>query len=91
MLTYRALHGQAPAYIADLVKWYKPGRTLRSSNQGLLETPPTTFATRGDRAFQAVAPRLWNALPQDLKNAGSVGIFKTQLKTILFTYVTVPE
>ena len=85
VLTYRALHGQAPAYIADLVKWYEPGRTLRSSNQGLLDTPATNFVTRGDRAFKAAAPGLWNALPPDLRAAASVGIFKNHLKTLLFT------
>ena len=61
--------------------WYEPSRTLRSANQGLLTVPHTTYVTKGDRAFQAVAPSLWNALPQDLRSAASVGIFKNQQKT----------
>ena len=56
VLTYRALHGQAPAYITDLLEWYEPSRTLRSANQGLLTIPHTNYVTKGDRAFQAVAP-----------------------------------
>ena len=86
VITYRALHGQGPAYISDLLDWYEPSRTLRSSNQGLLETPHTTFVTKGDRAFQVVAVNLWNALPQNLKAAASVGIFKNLLKTLLFKH-----
>ena len=86
MITYRALHGQAPAYITDLLKSYEPSRTLRSANQGLLTIPHTTYVTKGDRAFQAVAPSLWNALPQDLRAAASVGIFKNLLKTHLFKH-----
>ena len=84
--TFRALHGQAPAYLTDLVKWYDPTRTLRSANQGLLDPPQTNFITRGDRAFQAAAPNLWNALPQNLRTAASVGIFKNLLKTLLFRH-----
>lgn len=42
------------------------------------------FKTRGDQAFQAVAPRLWNALPLSLHTLNSVESFKKQLKTLLF-------
>ena len=84
VITYRALHGQAPPYIKDLLKWYEPTRTLRSANQGFLDVPHTNFVTKGDRAFQVAAPNLWNALPQDIRAAASVGIFKNRLKTLLF-------
>ena len=85
VITYRAMNGQAPPYISDMLEWYVPSRTLRSANQGLLDTPHTNYVTKGDRAFQAVAPNLWNALPKDLRFAASVGIFKNHLKTLLFT------
>lgn len=84
VLTYRALNGQAPEYIADLVSRYVPGRTLRSADQGLLNVPRTNLRTKGDRTFQAVAPALWNALPQTIRIAPSVDIFKKNLKTYLF-------
>ncbi len=49
---------------------------------GLLVAPHTRL--KGDRAFETVAPRLWNALPLDLRAAASVDIFEKQLKTYLY-------
>jgi len=40
--------------------------------------------TIGDRAFGAVAPRVWNDLPVDIVSAPSLAIFKRRLKTHLF-------
>ena len=84
VLTYRALNNQAPKYITDLVPPYEPPRTLRSADQGLIQTPKTFLKTKGDRAFQVVAARLWNALPKVLREVPSVDIFKNKLKTLLF-------
>ena len=39
--------------------------------------------TYGDRSFSAFAPKLWNQLPNNIRAAGSVAIFKQQLKTHL--------
>ena len=49
------------------------------SNDGLLLKPPAikTLATLGDRA----APKLWNTLPQQLKQIDSLTSLKTALKT----------
>ena len=39
----------------------------------------------GRRAFFSVAaPLLWKSLPQHIKDAGSLDIFRRQLKTVLF-------
>lgn len=83
-ITYRALHGQAPDYLASLIHLHTPSRSLRSVNQNLLSTPRTCLKTRGDRAFEAMAPRLWNALPSSIRFAENVDGFKGQLKTYLF-------
>ena len=45
VLTFRALNGQAPQYILDLLKPYSAGRTLRSSGQNLLVVPKTRYKT----------------------------------------------
>ena len=39
LLTYKALSGQAPSYIKDLLKYKNSGRVLRSSNKHLLDEP----------------------------------------------------
>lgn len=83
-VTFRALHGQAPPYISDLIFPYSSGRSLRSSDRHLLAVPRSRLKTKGDRAFQVAAPRLWNALPLDLRTAPSEQSFKKLLKTFLF-------
>ena len=39
LLTYKALHGKAPAYISQLLSLYTPTRPLRSENKNLLRVP----------------------------------------------------
>ena len=82
--TYKALHNEAPSYISDLVQKYTPSRSLRSENQLLLQTPRTHTCTYGDRSFSAIAPTLWNNLPNNIRTAGSVTSFKRCLKTYYF-------
>jgi hypothetical protein len=84
VLVFRALHGQAPSYISDLIQRYTPVRALRSVDQNLLTVPRTRYRTRGDRSFQAVASRLWNDLPPSMRSLDSVDAFKCRLKTHLF-------
>ena len=82
-LVYKALNGLAPKYIKELLVPYKPRRHLRSEAKGLLDEPRTRLKF-GDRAFSISAPRLWNALPQHLKDSTSCQAFKKCLKTHLF-------
>ena len=79
------MRGLAPNYIVDILKPYDPTRTLRSTGRGLLTPFNANRVTMGDRAFAARAPKLWNALPQNLRDATSVPVFKSLLKTFLFT------
>ena len=85
LLTFRALHGLAPTYLADLVVPYVPHRTLRSDGQRLLTIPKTYLKTFGDKAFSSVAPTLWNSLPVHIRLIDKLSIFKSQIKTILYT------
>ena len=78
VLTFRALHGQVPPYISDLIQPYILPRALRSVDQNLLMVPRTRFRTRGDRSLQAVAPRLWNDLSLSLRLMEPVDSFKIQ-------------
>ena len=39
LLTYKALHGQAPSYLKELIVPYCPSRTLRSQDAGFLVVP----------------------------------------------------
>ncbi len=81
MLTYKALHGLAPQYLSALLTLYTPKRLLRSSQAGLLVVPQTRLRSVGDRAFSSYAPRLWNALPLQIREAQNLSIFKSYLNS----------
>ena len=84
LLVYKALNGLAHKYIKELFVPYKPRRHLRSEAKGLLDEPRTRLKF-GDRAFSInSAHRLWNALPQHLKDSTSCQTFKKCLKRNLF-------
>ena len=84
LLTYKALNGQAPNYITELQEPYVPTRNLRSSSKNLLKVPPVKLIGYGHRCFSFVAPSLWNSLPNNIRESGSLSDFKTCIKTYLF-------
>ena len=81
VITYKALHGLAPAYISDLIEQHVPGR------QGLRSACTPKLSERrsrrswGDRSLLVAAPRLWNGLPHDIRNSPTLNSFKSKLKT----------
>ena len=86
LLAFKAIHGLAPAYIGNLLVIKRKSSYNLRSNSGILLEPPRgkMLANLGERAFQAAAPHLWNELPLQLRNIGSVEIFKNSIKTFLF-------
>ena len=84
LLTFKALLGQAPSYIIELLDIYQPERDLRSSSQGLLKELRSRLKRAGDRAFSVYAPKTWNKLPLGIWNSTSINSFKTALKTHFF-------
>ena len=84
LLTFKALHGQSPSYISNLISYYHPRRTLRSASKQLLCETVGRTVTYG-RAFSHVAPSLWNRLPFKLRtHHETIDSFKSHLKTHLF-------
>ena len=86
LLVYKALHGLAPGYIADYcINVSSNNRRLRSAtHKCLVIPPPAKTAHLGERSFRVSGSSLWNALPYNVKDASSVDLFKTRLKTLLF-------
>ena len=75
--TYKALQGQSPLYVRNLLQVYKPTRNLRSQNNATaLVVPKSRKVMFGDRSFATAAPRLWNSLPEGIRDSGSLAIFK---------------
>ena len=84
LLTFKAIHGLAPSYISELIKYRNPSRDLRSLNDILLDVPRSKSSV-GSRAFVVSAPSLWNSLPYDIRTSVSLASFKSKLKTYLFS------
>ena len=84
LLTWKILHGQAPAYLTEIITPYTPTRSLRSKYANRLVEPRFRSSGYGGRAFSRMGPRLWNSLPVDLRGQNSQQVFKTKLKTYLF-------
>ena len=85
LLTYKALHGMAPSYIAELLSECNPSRNLRSSSQCFLQRLPSVCTSHySDRSFSVAAPTVWNDLPRHIRTSTSVNSLKTSLKTYLF-------
>ena len=83
VLCFNCLQGTAPDYLIQLIQFYKPGRTLRSSSQNFLHTSKS-FSKFGDRSFAIYAPKEWNKLPVHIRHHTTIGPFRRDLKTFLF-------
>ncbi len=84
LITYKALNGLAPQYLSELLSHYSPPRPLRSQNSGHLIIPRISKSTAGGRSFSYLAPKLWNNLPNTVREADTLCQFKSRLKTHLF-------
>ena len=67
----------APYYLSTCV-------SITDPNNRILKVPRVQ-TSYGDRAFSNIAPRLWNALPLDLRTSETINYFKAHLKHLLFT------
>jgi len=58
------------------IQVYKPTRNLRSQNNATaLVVPKSHKVMFGERSFATAAPRLWNSLPEGIRDSGSLALF----------------
>ena len=79
LLTFKCLNGLAPSYLSDLLHY----NNLSGSRTPSLQST-TQNSAMGNRAFMSCAPRLWNELPNGIKQCAKIQTFKGKLKTFLF-------
>ena len=84
IISFKALHIQAPSYISEFLNIYQPSRSLTSSSLKYLSVPKCNTVSYGHRAFSAASAKLWNSLPYYLRFTENTSTFKTSLKTFLF-------
>ena len=82
VLTFRCLSDSAPVYLSDLVELYKLTRDLRSENSRTIVSRPFRLA---NESFTCAAPSIWNALPLSVRSETDQQLFKSRLKTHLFS------
>jgi hypothetical protein len=71
MIIFTALRHSSPKYVSQWMEIYVPERHLRSSGKGLLvcERVRTKW---GQRAFSISGPKLWNQLPDIVRDATTI-------------------
>ena len=80
LIVYKVIHGICSENLVVRYKQYN----CRPNDFLLLETK--VVKTRyGRRTFDYAGPRLWNALPLEVRTIESIDTFKKKLKTILFS------
>jgi hypothetical protein len=84
VISYKILNNEAPAYLSDLITRCQPKRTTRSEKEIRLTEPRYKQEFYGKRAFSVAAPRLWNSIPNSIREAPSLQSFQSMLKTYLF-------
>ena len=82
--TYKAIHGNLPDYMCDLVSVYNPKLCgLRSGNSSIKRLC-TVKANSAKYGYMCLAAALWNPLPEDIRSAEIFVTFKKSLKTFFF-------
>jgi len=67
MLTFKVRQSGHRTYFSQQLSDYTPNRSLHSASQHRLQTQPTrTVLTQC--GFTSAAPKIWNSLPEDLRN-----------------------
>ena len=90
LYVYKCIHNQAPSYLADIIKLQISNNDLglrprlRSFSDTTRLYVPRSCRRAGDVSFAIGVPKLWNALPIEVREAGSVTRFKRLLKTYLY-------
>ena len=83
-LTFKALNTGNPPYLANLLHWHTPCRTLQSASANLLSVTwcNLSFGTHG---FRTAAPTIWNSLPANVCSVLlQLSTFRRHLKSHLF-------
>ena len=81
-LVYKSFHGLAPSYINELLIERNSSYNLRGKHS--LSIPRVQSTKYGLHSFRYSASKYWNMLPEVLRTAESLHVFKSKIKSISF-------
>ncbi len=81
MFAYRTTSRSAPFYLNSLLQTYVPSRSLRSASERCITVPSQRDTKSLSQTFSLTVPIWWNDLPNSIRAAESLAIFKNWLKT----------
>ena len=85
LLTSKSLNNQ-PSCRSDLIQLYVPSRQLRSpADTRLLRLSSAHHKSSGRHAFFYQLPLLWDNQPYSLRHSSSTALFRSFLRTHLFS------
>ncbi len=86
MFAYRTTTGSAPLYLNSLLQTYVSSRSLHSASERCIIVPSQRGTKSLSLTFSLTVPIWWNDLPNSIRAAESLPIFKKRLKTHLFHF-----
>ncbi len=84
MFAYRTTSSSAPLYLNSLLQTYVPSRSLHSASEQRITVPSQRSTKSLSLTYSLTVPIWWNDLPNSIRAAESLPIFKKRLKTHLF-------
>ena len=78
LLTFKSLNDVAPPYMEETLVFYRPTRTLRSADKGVLVQTKYNLTTYGYRAFSHAAHKIWNSMAVSIRTCCELGSFKSK-------------
>jgi hypothetical protein len=82
---YKCLKGLSPKYLSSLIQVKNATRVTRGSARQNLVVPRVKYTTFAGRSFAVIGPQLWNNLPDAVRQSEDFSVFKSKLKTYLFS------
>lgn len=80
-ITHKAIHYRTPGYLAQKITLSGGCRVSRSHGDLLLKPARLRKKRTYDRAFSGAAPRIWNALPPNIRRISSIAALKKEAKS----------
>ena len=77
---YKTLNKINPGYMNDIFKLRNIDRLTQEQYQLNLEIPKPNQVTFGARSLRSYRPKIWNALPQNIKTSDNLNSFKVIIK-----------